>query len=118
MRLAGLAMASHSLGDALESDRYQETLIREQPGNSGMNAQVAAWRGQQDRAFELLDLWVASPNLRVRLQTNYLNPAFKTLHESPGWDQFLAAIGRAPEQIGAIQFNVLPFLDEEDLQTL
>lgn len=118
MRLAGLAMASHSLGDTLESDRYQEALMKEHSGNSGMTAQVAAWKGQHDHALELLDLWVASPNLRIRLQTNYLNPAFKTLHASPGWEQFLAAIGRAPEQIDDIHFDVLPYLDGADLQTL
>jgi tetratricopeptide (TPR) repeat protein len=114
MHLTGLAMANHTLGNELESARYQEMLFTRSPGHASMTSQVAAWHGDYERAFEFLDLWVEQRGVRVTLQTNYLNPVYKSLHTLPGWQRFLESIGRSPEQIGDIGFNALRYLETAD----
>jgi serine/threonine-protein kinase len=111
LRLAGLAMASHTLGEELESARYQEPLLTRSLGHASINSQVAAWKGEHERALEFLDQWVERRDLRVSLQTQYLNPVYKGLHDLPGWQRFLGSIGRSPEQIDGIEFNVTRYLD-------
>jgi len=111
LRLAGLAMASHTLGDELESARYEETLITRSFGHASVNSQVTAWKGEHARALEFLDLWIERRDLRVTLQTHYLNPVYRGLHDLPGWQRFLQRIGRSPEQIEGIEFNAVRYLD-------
>lgn len=54
--LAGLAMAYHSLGRQRESDQALSRLIAEgSRGAAYQIAQVYAWRGDTDKAFEWLD---------------------------------------------------------------
>ncbi len=114
MHLTGLAMAIYTLGNELESARYQEMLVTQSPGHASMTSQIAAWKGDYERAFESLDRWVKQRAMRVILQTNYLNPAYKSLHSLPGWQQFLESIGRSPEQIGDIEFDALQYLETGD----
>ena len=111
IRLAGLAMTSHTLGDELESERYQETLLAQSRGHASLHAQVAAWRGEHEQALGFLNEWVERPDLRITLQTNYRNPVFNSLHGLPGWKRFLERIGRSPEQIDGIEFDVMPYID-------
>jgi hypothetical protein len=33
-------------------------------------------------------------------------PEFKNLHEDPRWGNFLTGIGKSPEQLAAIEFEV------------
>jgi serine/threonine protein kinase/TolB-like protein/Tfp pilus assembly protein PilF len=56
LRLSGLAMAEHSLGRALESQQFLDELIaRDAEHGAYQIAQVYAWRGEKDRAFEWLE---------------------------------------------------------------
>lgn len=52
----GIAMAEHSLGHAAESQRMLERLIAENAGDAAYQiAEVHAWRGEKDAAFEWLE---------------------------------------------------------------
>jgi serine/threonine protein kinase/TolB-like protein len=56
LRLSGLAMAEHSLGHAPESQRFLDELIAKDEDHGAYQiAQVYAWRGEKDRAFEWLE---------------------------------------------------------------
>jgi hypothetical protein len=55
-RLMGTAMALHTLGRASESEAALSKLIDEYGGNAAYQiAEVCAWRGEVDRAFEWLE---------------------------------------------------------------
>lgn len=104
-RLLGLAMVSHALGDSAASDRALAKLLpvhgRAVPGNI---AYVMAYRGEVDRAFEWLQKAVQynDPNLT---EIVFL-PYFDNIRGDPRWLPFLRQIGRAPEQLAAIKFDV------------
>ena len=103
--LIGLPMAWHALGNKAKSDAALAELIRTQEKESAYNiAYVLAYRGDADRAFEWLDKAVAyhDPGLfRIAVE-----PLFANVHEDPRWLPFLRKIGRAPEQLAAIKFDV------------
>ena len=55
-RLAGLAMAEHSLGHARESQQALQELIANHGQEQAYQiAEACAWRGEKDRAFEWLE---------------------------------------------------------------
>ena len=55
-RLTGIAMAEHSLGHAKESRQALDELIKKHAGDSAYEiAEVYAWRGEKDKAFEWLE---------------------------------------------------------------
>jgi TolB-like protein/DNA-binding winged helix-turn-helix (wHTH) protein len=114
-RLAGLAMASHTLGDVQDAARYEEALLAQSPHTETiLIAQVAAWQGDRARALKILNAWVERRDQRVSFQIHYLNPVFRSLRELPGWKRLLDLIGRSPEQIDGIEFNVMPYVDAMD----
>jgi hypothetical protein len=80
-------------------------LIAKYETDSSYNiAYVAAFRGERDRAFEWLKKAVAYHDTGlVEVGTD---PMFASLHDDPRWQPFLREIGRAPEQLAAIEFNV------------
>ena len=54
--LVGIAMAEHSLGHEIESQRALEELIRQHSNTYAYQiAEVYAWRGERDKAFEWLE---------------------------------------------------------------
>jgi serine/threonine protein kinase/TolB-like protein len=56
LRLSGLAMAEHSLGHVTESQQFLDELIAKDAQHAAYQiAQVYAWRGEKDRAFEWLE---------------------------------------------------------------
>ena len=67
-------------------------------------AYVLAYRGETDRAFEWLDKAVAYKDLG--LSEIMVEPLLINLHEDPRWLPFLRKIGKAPEQLAAIKFDV------------
>jgi adenylate cyclase len=105
LRLAGLAIAQHALGQAEESEAALEELIG-QHGDSGAYhlACALAYRGDIDRAFFWLKRAVQgeSPGL-AEIATEKL---LENLHEDPRWMSLLESIGRSPEQREAIEFVV------------
>ena len=105
-RLIGLPMAWHALGKQVESDAALTELIRAMDEKSWSYniAYVFAFRGEADRAFEWLDKAVVHHD--TGLAEIAVDPLFVNLHGDPRWLPFLRRIGKAPEQLGAVEFDV------------
>jgi len=104
-RMIGLPMAYHALGQAEESDTALAELIDKYELGGAYNiAYVLAFRGETDRAFEWLDKAVQYKD--PGLSTVSTSPLFANLHDDPRWHPFLESIGRSPEQLAAIEFEV------------
>ena len=101
----GLSMAYHALGRKEESDAALTQLIAEQEQRASYNiAYVLAYRGEADRAFEWLAKAVDYRDSGLRRIT--VERAFTRIHDDPRWSPFLESIGRSPEQLAAIKFEV------------
>ncbi|MEK6255129.1 MAG: tetratricopeptide repeat protein, partial [Gemmatimonadales bacterium] len=106
-RLIGLARAYHALGQASESDAALAELIEieeNEPGWAYNIAYVLAYRGEADRAFEWLDTAVEYND--SGLWTIPGSIQFANIHDDPRWLPFLESIGKSPEQLAAIEFEV------------
>ena len=104
-RMAGVSMTLYALGRKAESDAALTDLIAKHGKEAAfLIALVAAYRGEPDRGFEWLDKAVATqdPNL-PGIATE---PLFAKLHKDPRWLPFLRKIGKAPEQLAAVEFKV------------
>jgi TolB-like protein/Tfp pilus assembly protein PilF len=105
-RAIGLPMAYFALGLKTESDAALTTLIAKYEKDWSYNiADVHAFRGEADKAFEWLEKAVQSqdPGLADILVDNL----FDNIHSDPRWLPFLRKLGRAPEQLAKIQFKVI-----------
>jgi len=106
-RLVGLAMAHYALGQTAESDAALAQLLdveKEAPGWAYNIAEVTAFRGEADRAFEWLDRAVQYND--PGLTGIPMDPALANIRDDPRWLPFVESIGKAPEQLAAIQFEV------------
>jgi len=104
-RLIGLPMVYHALGRKAESKSALATLIARLEKDWSYNiAQVHAFRGEADKAFEWLDKAVAyqDPGLSDIVRENLFN----NIHSDPRWLPFLRKLGVAPEQLAKIQLKV------------
>ncbi|MGI9264661.1 MAG: tetratricopeptide repeat protein [Gammaproteobacteria bacterium] len=100
-----LPMVYHALGMAAESDAALAILIEEQEQDAAYNiAYVLADRGEADRAFEWLDKAVEYND--PGLQDIAIENLFTNIHDDPRWLPFLESIGKSPEQMAMIEFNV------------
>jgi hypothetical protein len=63
-----------------------------------------AYRGDADLAFEWLDKAVTYRD--AGLMDVAVEPMLANLHSDPRWLPFLRKIGKAPEQLAAIKFDV------------
>lgn len=104
-RLTGLALAYHALGQVSASDAALSELTKKHEKSwSSTIARVYAFRGEADRAFEWLDRAVAYHDTAV---VNFpVEPFLSNLHDDPRWLPFLRKIGKAPDQLAAIKFEV------------
>jgi tetratricopeptide (TPR) repeat protein len=101
----GLPMAYHALGRQAESDAALAGLIERDATDSAYNiAFVYAFRGEDDRAFEWLDKAVEYQD--AGLAEIVEESLFDNIHSDPRWLPFLRSIGKAPEQLAAIEFKV------------
>jgi TolB-like protein/Tfp pilus assembly protein PilF len=104
-RLDGLAIIYNALGRKAESDAALAELIKRFEKESSWNiAYVYAMRGEPDRAFEWLDKAIIYHDPGLSLTA--VQPTFANLRSDPRWLPFLRKIGRAPEQLAAIKFDV------------
>lgn len=88
-RYCGLALAHHALGDSAESDAALAELKKLGCNDSAYQvAQVYAYRGEIDAAFEWLEQ--AADNHDSGLIDLALDPLLRNLHADPRWDRFLA----------------------------
>jgi adenylate cyclase len=104
-RLADLPMAYHALGRGAESDAALAELIGKYAKDTAYNiAYVLAYRGEADRAFDWLDKAVAYQD--PGLTDIAVQPLFANIRKDPRWLPFLRKLGKAPEQLAAIPFEV------------
>ena len=103
-RLFGLAHVYHALGNAAESDAALAEMITKYWQQPTLIAEVLAYRGELDRAFEWLEKAVQyqdSHLMRITLDAKDL-----PIQDDPRWLPFLENIGMSPAQLDAIEFNV------------
>lgn len=100
----GLAMAHYALGNIEESDEALTRFIEEVKDEwQGDIAEVYAFRGEYDQAFEWLAGETAdSPGWAIGRSS----PHFRSLHDDPRWHEFLERIEKTDEDLAAIEFEV------------
>jgi TolB-like protein/Tfp pilus assembly protein PilF len=104
-RMIGLPMAYHALGQAAKSDAALTALIEKHEQVWAYHiAYVLAYRGEADRAFEWLDKAVEHND--GGLTQIPVEGLFASIHADPRWLPFLESLGRSPEQLAAIEFDV------------
>ena len=104
-RMVGLPMAYHALGRKTDSDAALGALIAKLEKEAPYNiAYVHAFRGEADKTFAWLDKAVeyGDPGIASVMTDNL----FDNVHEDPRWVPFLRKIGKAPEQLAAIKFEL------------
>jgi hypothetical protein len=69
-------------------------------------AYVFAWRGDGNNAFSWLEKSVTARD--PSLSDVVAEPLLKAVRNDPRWLPFLRKIGRAPEQLSIIKFEVWP----------
>jgi adenylate cyclase len=106
-RIKGSAMALYTLGRHAE---YEAALteLKERWGEQWPSevAQVYAWVGDHDSAFQWLEKGYEQTGSRewADIASDYL---LAILHDDPRWIPFLEKIGKSPAQLATIEFDVL-----------
>ena len=77
--------------------------LRKRPKMEDTIAEIYAWVGETDAAFEWIDkmyeLYQSAP-------VNFPNePLLQKIHDDPRWNEFLEKIGKSPEQLAAIDLD-------------
>ncbi len=104
-RMIGLPMAYYALARHAESDAALAALIAKYEKDSSYNiACVYAFRREPDRVFEWLDKAVAYGD--PGLSEIVIDDVFSHIQSDPRWLPFLRKLGKAPEQLAAIEFEV------------
>lgn len=105
-RLIGQAIAYDAIGEPDQSDQYLAKLLEGYGEEWAFNvAYVFASRGDNDMAFELLS--TAVQNNDTGLSEIVATPEFGNIHSDPRWQPFLQSIGKAPQQLASISFDVV-----------
>jgi TolB-like protein/Tfp pilus assembly protein PilF len=100
-----LPMIYHDLGQSVESDDALAALIEEWGADAAYEiAYILAYREEADRAFRWLgkEAEVGSPSFAEILGF----PLFANIHNDRRWLPFLESIGKSPEQLDPIRFDV------------
>ncbi|HRO62328.1 tetratricopeptide repeat protein [Thermomonas sp.] len=101
----GESMALHALGDHAGSDAALARAVDKYAKEAAYNiAGVEAWRGNVDSAFTWLDKAVEYKD--AGLSGIATDPFLARLRSDPRWMPFLRTLGKAPEQLAAIPFDV------------
>ncbi len=110
-RLAGSAMALHSMARHDESDAALAGLrtgFGEQ--EPALLAHVHAYRNEKDAAFEWLEKLLERPTAPVTghalLIEATINPLLQNLYDDPRWEQFRMKVGIPTELIESLQFSI------------
>lgn len=105
VRMETLPMAYHALGRKADSDSALAALIAKYEKDACYNiAYVYAFRGEADAAFAWLDKAVEHHD--GGLSEIVTDDLFDKIHSDPRWLPFLRKIGKAPDQLAKIKFNV------------
>jgi TolB-like protein len=105
-KLHAMAMALYSLGRQAEFEAVFAEL-RERWGDEKPSfvAMVYAWAGDADAAFDWLDRAIEKRLFDVIRE--YSSPFFRNLHSDPRWQDVLERIGMSPDQLAAIEFDLI-----------
>jgi len=104
-QLIGVAMVQHELGHKAESDAALERLHQQYADDAAFNiGYVHAFRNEADAAFEWLER--ARRNGDPASSRSANEPMFARVHSDLRWHALLARLGRAPEDLAAIDFTV------------
>ena len=104
-RVRGMALALHALGRQAEFEfAFKELRERWGAQRPLSVADVYAWIGDADRAFEWLDR--AFQQNAYALARIAFSEIFNGIHDDPRWLPFLERIGMSPEQLAVIDFEV------------
>jgi adenylate cyclase len=105
--LQGIALALHDLGRRQEFEaallELHEEYDTEHPSQT---ANVYAWIGDADRAFEYLGKGYRSDRASLSRIVRY--PVFRSLHGDPRWQALLHKLGMSDAQLAAIDFKMPP----------
>jgi TolB-like protein len=94
-RNAGVAMAQHTLGDAKASQQALDQLIATDATDAAYQiAEVYAWRGEKDQAFEWLER--AYRQLDGGLQSTKIDPLLASLRTDPRYAALLRKLNFPP----------------------
>jgi TolB-like protein/Tfp pilus assembly protein PilF len=105
LRLRGLVVCHHALGQQHASDTALEELIEKHGERSAYEiASALAYRKEADRAFEWLAKAVEfrAPTLAF-LPVNFM---FASIRDDPRWIRFLETIGKLPSQLDAVELEI------------
>ena len=104
-RFKGTVLALHDLGRKAEYETSFSEL-RERKGEQWPSevAQVYAWTGDADAAFEWLDKAVAQNE--DGLNYHFRFPVYTPLHTDPRWTAFRERTGSSEAQLAAFEFKV------------
>ena len=89
-RFTGIAIVQHVLGDAVASNAALRQLLDRYEGSYQV-AQVYAFRGEIDNAFDGLD--VAYRNRDPSMTSLLVTPLLANLHDDPRWELWLDKMG-------------------------
>ena len=106
-RMISLPIAYCALGRKADADAALNALIAKYEKEAPYNiAYVYAFCGDADKAFEWLDKAVAYQDGGLaEIVTENL---FDKIHSDPRWLHFLRKLGKAPDQLAKIEFEVPP----------
>jgi hypothetical protein len=110
-RAAARAMALHDLGRQAESRAMLTSLTNEWGDeHSYLVADVYAWIGNKDSAFEWLDKAFRSDKRYGRdgywFARKIFDPLRRNLRGDPRWDAMRERVGMSAERLAAIEFEV------------
>lgn len=101
----GLAMTAFSKENITLSDQLLDELTKSYGERLAYYiAQIFAFRGEVDEAFDWLDKARLANDRELVSIIN--EPLFANLHDAPRWYPFLESIGKSPAQLAAIEFEV------------
>jgi len=105
-QVKGKAMALHDLGRHEEFEaKLAELITRWGSDWPSEVAHVFAYIGDADNAFQWLNQ--AIEQNEEGLIEQIFHPFYDAIHKDPRWDAVLRRMGCSPEQLDAIQFNVI-----------
>ena len=98
-------MVDHAKGRPAQSETLLDELIGEYGDQLAYYfAQIMAFRGELDEAFFWLERAKLSGDSEVT--SGIREPLFKGLYNDPRWPLFWESIGRSPEQMASVKFNI------------
>jgi TolB-like protein/class 3 adenylate cyclase/Tfp pilus assembly protein PilF len=104
-RMVNLPMAYCALGRKADADTALNALIAKYEKETSYNIAYAyAFCGDADKAFEWLDKAITYQD--GGLSSIVTENLFDKIHSDPRWLPFLRKIGKAPEQLGKIEFKM------------